>query len=156
AEVVAPEEALPEVHFRDDDLAPLLGVHDRHPVMAIDGSQAPLAGIVVVGAADEMNVVLARSRTGQERIASPDRPGDHLGDVLRWLPRDLGEEAVVADHHADLADRRVEDGILLARTDSAIDFAARQADLAILADDASVGPDHHGDVVDKMPVALDQ
>ena len=84
------------------------------------------------------------------------------GQAITSAPRlvssraDLGKEAVVADHHAELAEPRVEHGILVARLDARFDLAARQADLAILAGDLAVGPEQHGDVVDQVPLALDQ
>ena len=80
---------------------------------------------------------------------------DDVRALERKRPRDLGEAQVVADLDADPAERRVEDGQLVARDDEAVDAEERQVRLAVLADQP-VGADEDGRVVERVAVALDQ
>src|SRR5205085_541586 len=99
-----------------------------------------------VGAADQVNMVLASARGGELRVAPPDGPGDDFGPMVGELPGDFGEEAVIANHHADLAETGVEDRVFRTGRDAALHFAPRQAGLAILADELTVGTDQHRNV----------
>ena len=111
----------------------LSGPGDGPAGVVEDGGGHPVVRDVLVGAADQVDVVLTRPGRGQERVAAPDGPGDHLGAAVAQLTGHLREEAVVANHHADLAELRVEDGVLVPRRDPGLDLAVRQAHFAILA-----------------------
>src|SRR5206468_11802036 len=69
---------------------------------------------------------------------------------------DFGEETVVANHHAYLAQARVEDRIIAARRHAFIVFAVWQTNFAIFARDLAIGSDEHGDIEQLMPVAFDE
>src|SRR5207247_10181699 len=109
-----------------------------------------------VGAADEINMVLARAGAGEFRVASPDGPGDYLRAVIAQLTCDFGKEAVVANHHPDLAKARIEDGIIAARRDATFDFTARQTGFPIFTCDLAIRADEHGHVEQQMPIAFDE
>jgi hypothetical protein len=70
---------------------------------------------VGVGAADDIHVVFTRTGGGEQGIAAPDGPCDDFGAFDGEGAGDFGEEAVVADHHADLAKAGVEHGIVADR-----------------------------------------
>jgi hypothetical protein len=91
---------------------PLLGEHAA--VLAIDGGKHPVARHVFVSAADEIDLVLARAGARLLGIAAPHRPRDDFRAAIAQLARDFGKESVVANHHADLAQTRVEDRIIAA------------------------------------------
>ncbi len=101
-------------------------------------------------------MVLARPGAGQQRVAAPHGPGDDLGAAVAQLAGDFREEPIVADHQAHGAEAGGEDGVVRARRHAAVDLAARQTDLAILADHLAVGADQHRDVIDQVAVAFQQ
>src|SRR5207253_9359687 len=99
-------------------------------------------------------MVLTGAGAGQERIAAPYRPGDYLGAVVGQLPGYFREEAIIAHHQAYLTEARGEDRVFRTWRHPAFNLAARQADLAVFANELAVGADKHGDVIDKAAVAL--
>src|ERR1035438_4287328 len=145
-----------QVHFRNCDSTPLRALREHGAGVVEDGGDHPVARHILVCAADDIDVVLASTGTGQLWVAAPNGPGDHLGAVVCQFAGDFREETVVADHQAELTEARREHGILGARRETPFDLAARQTDLAILADDGAVGTDQHRYIVDEMAVALDQ
>src|SRR5438552_6220710 len=56
-----PERALAQVHFCDADRAPFPGLGQHAAVLAKDGGEHPVARHVFVSAADEIDMVLART-----------------------------------------------------------------------------------------------
>lgn len=101
-------------------------------------------------------MVLTSTRGGEERIATPDGPGNDFGAVHAESSSHFGKEAVIADHHADLAKGGVEDGVVGAGGEAGFDLAAWQADFAVFADECAIRSDEGGDVVDGGAVLLDQ
>ena len=101
-------------------------------------------------------MVLTSTRGGEERIAAPDGPGDDLGALIAEFACDLRKEAVIADHHPNPADGSVKNRIVRAGSEAGFDLAARQADLAVFADERAVRADEGSDVVDGGSVLLDQ
>src|SRR4051812_11499691 len=69
-----PLQALIEVNLGDDDGAPGLGVDDRLAIVSVDRGQNPVTRNVFVSAAHQIDVVFARSGTGEQRVTSPYRP----------------------------------------------------------------------------------
>src|SRR5439155_6454888 len=100
-------------------------------------------------AADKIDVVLARARGGEQRVAAPNRKGDDFRATVAQLSGDFGEEPIVAHHHAQFAEARVEHGVFFAGRDAAFDFTAGQSGFAIFALNFSIRTDEHGDVVDE-------
>src|SRR2546429_1826150 len=98
-----PERALVQVHFGDADRAPFPGLSQHAAVLAIDGGEHPVARHVFVGAADEIDMVLARAGARLFGIAAPHGPRDDFRAAIAQLARDFGKESVVANHHAYLA-----------------------------------------------------
>src|SRR5262245_8811846 len=88
---------------------------------------------VAVCAGDQIDVVLAGPRGREHGVATPNWKRDHLGPVVGQLARDFWEEAVVANHHAELAKPRVKHWIFVPRLDTAHPLASPQANLEILA-----------------------
>src|SRR5439155_13189747 len=101
-----PERALVQVHFRDADGAPFTGLGEHAAVLAVNGGEHPVARHVLVSAADQIDLVLARPGARLLRIASPHRPRDYFRAALAQFARDFGEESVVANHHAYPAQAR--------------------------------------------------
>src|SRR6266581_5350747 len=151
-----PERALVQVHFRDADSSPFPGLGEHAAVLAIDGGEHPIPRHVFVSAADEIDLVLTRAGARLLGIAAPHWPGDDFRAAIAQLARDFGEESVIANHHAYLAQARVEYRIIAARRHAFIVFAVRQTDFAIFARDLAIGSDEHGDVEQLMPVAFDE
>jgi hypothetical protein len=136
-----PVEAAVEVDLGDGEAAPLVGLCQRLAVVAVDGGDHPVSGGIGVGAADQIHVVFTGAGGTEQGIAAPHRPRNHLRSIVAESPGDLGEEAIIADHHADLAEARVKDRVAAARADAALNLAAWQADLAVFADDLALGAD---------------
>src|SRR5688572_20965563 len=89
-----PHQSLAQIHSRNDDGPPLLAFRNGFAFVVVNGRQHPVARDVLVSAADEIDVVFARARAGEHRVAAPHGPRDHLGAAHRELTSDLGEEAV--------------------------------------------------------------
>src|SRR6185369_15723337 len=151
-----PIQPLVQVHFGNGHAAPVRSLR-KHPAFAVVNSgNHPVARGVGVSAADEEDMVLAGSRRGEHRVATPNWKSDDFRTVNAELPCRLGEKPVVAHHHAQLAEARLEYRIFFAGRDATFDFRARQSGLAIFALDFSVRSEEHGDVVDQMPLAFHQ
>src|SRR5207253_3331038 len=99
-------------------------------------------------------MILTGAGAGQERIATPYRPGDNLGTAVGQLAGYFREEAIIAHHQAYLAEAGGKDRVFRTWRHSAFNLAARQADLAVFANELTVRADKHGHVVDKVAVAL--
>ena len=148
-----PLHRLVEVDLGDDHRAPLGRFDQQIAGRAPHARDHPVrAG--VVGAGHEVNLVLDRPGGRQLRVAPPDRHGDDLRAVGGQAPRDLREVHVPADHHADTPEARLEDGVLRSGRHAAEDLLAREAELAVLADELAVRPEQHGRVVDDVPFAF--
>src|SRR5207244_12325796 len=104
-------------------------------------------GSEVVAAGNQIELVFDGPSPGQGFIPAPDRHEDYFGAASRQLTGHFGEMQVPADHHADPAEVGVENGVVLARRDAAVDLLARQADLAILAEQLAVPANQDADVV---------
>ena len=143
-----PVEAFVQIDFGDDDFAPLFGLVENAAFAVVNGGEHPVGVGVGVGAADEVDVIFAGAGGGEERVAAPNWEGDDFGAVESELAGNFGEKAVVANHHAEFAETCVEDGVFVARSNAAFDFAARESDFAVFAGDFAVGRDEDGDVVD--------
>ena len=72
------------------------------------------------------------------------------------MTRGLREEAIVADHDANLAKARLEHRILVAGCDTRFNLRSRQRDLAILANEFAIRPDEYARIVNEMLFALDE
>src|SRR5262245_10756406 len=151
-----PPQPFVQIDFGHNHGPPLFGVNELIARVIINGGEHPLARDVLVSAADEVYVIFAGARRGQQLVATPHRPRDHFGAVVAQSPRYFRKEAVITDHHTYPAESRVEDGILGARRETGFNFASRQCDLAVFAYNLSVRPQHDRDVVDQMLVAFDQ
>src|SRR5437762_12227831 len=101
-------------------------------------------------------MILASSRGRQEWVATSDRKGDHLRAAVAQLARYFGEEAVITNHQAHLAQLRIKNRIFVSRHYAGFNLGAWQCDLAILANHLAIGPDQDRNVVDEMLVALHQ
>ena len=130
-----------EIDFGHGDRAPVLGLGKDTPFAVVDARDRPVHAHVAIRAAGQKDVVLAGSRAGQQGIAAGDRPGDHFRATIRKLAGHLGKESVVTDHHADLAEPRVEHRILVTRRHAHFDLAARQRDLSVFANQFAVRTD---------------
>jgi hypothetical protein len=151
-----PEQTLVQVHLGDDHGSPLLSLGQRLAVVAVNGRQHPVAGDVLVSAADDIDMVFAGAGAGQVGVAAPHGPGDHLGPAVAQLPRHFGEEAVVANHHAEFAEAGPKYRVVVARCNSARDFAARKAKLAVFSRHFAVRVEQDRHVVDEVPVAFEE
>ncbi len=151
-----PLETAVEIHFGHDDGSPLFSLRQRLSGVVENRRDHPVARKVLVRAADEIDLVLARAGACEKRVAPPDGPSDHLRPAIAQFAGDFRKKAVVADHHADLAETGREDGIVVSRRDSPFDLAARQRDLAILAGHTAVGRDQNRDVVNQVPFPFDE
>ncbi len=151
-----PVDGFVEVDFGYGDSSPLLCLGKRATVVVVDCGDYPVSRYVGVGAADDVDVVFAGAGGSEERIAAPDGPGDDFGAAFVQLASDLGEEAVVADHHTDFAEACVEDGVFVAGHDSALDFSAWECDFSVFADEFAVGSDEGSGVVDEVCVAFEE
>src|SRR6266851_2535951 len=139
-----------EINFCNRNSSPLLRQTDCIAFMVEDGGNHPIAADVFVGAADQVDMILAGSSPGQERVAAPHRPGDHLGAAVSQLPGHFRKEAVVADHHPNLAEARLEYRILASRGDAGLDLGPRQGRLAVFSHDSTIRPNQHRHVVDQV------
>ncbi len=92
----------------------------------------------------------------EQRVAAPNREGDHFSAVVAQLPRDFREEPIVAHHQSHFAEARAENRVLFAWGDAPLDFRARQRGLPVLAEHPPVrsGQDRH--IIDQVAVALDE
>ena len=114
AQVVRSDAGPTQIDFRDGHRAPGLGLRNRFAGLVEHGRDHPPVPRFHERAADEIDMVLTGTGLGQQRIAAPHRPGNDLRAAFRQFSRDFGKEAVVADHHADLAQLRVEHRIVVA------------------------------------------
>src|ERR1041385_2840523 len=69
-----PERALVQVHFRDANGSPILRLREHAAVLAKDRREHPVARHIFVGAADEIDLVLAGTGARLLRIATPHGP----------------------------------------------------------------------------------
>src|SRR5204863_8983959 len=102
-------------------------------VLAIDRGEHPFARNVFVSAADEIDLVLARAGARLLRIAAPYRPRNDFRATIAQFARHFGKESVVTNHHAYLAQARLEHRIIGARRHAFVILSVRQTNLAILA-----------------------
>src|SRR6266478_6031046 len=109
-----PEGPLVQVHFCNTDSSPLAGLGEHFAVLAIDGSEHPVARHVLVSAADEIDLVLTCTGARLLGIAAPHRPRNNFRAATTQLARNFGKESVVANHHAYLAQARIEHWIIAA------------------------------------------
>src|SRR3989442_11220858 len=151
-----PERALVQIHFCDADSSPFPGLGEHAAVLAIDGGEHPIPRHVFVRAADEIDLVLARAGARLLGIAAPHRPRNDFRAAIAQLPGDFGKKSVVANHHAYLAQARVEDRIIAARRHAFVAFAVRQTDFPIFARELAIGSDQYGHVEQLMPGAFDE
>src|SRR5437899_10559019 len=151
-----PVEPLAQIHFGHDDGSPVFGLREDVAFEIENCRLYPMLRAVGVGAADDEDVVLASAGLGKQWIAPGHRKRNYLRPVHAQLPGDLRKEAVIADHHADFSERRIEHGIFVSGRDPRFNFGAGKSDFAILADDAAIGTNQDRHVVDKAAVAFDQ
>src|SRR5437764_1952764 len=104
---------LVKVHFSHRNRAPLVGMRERFAVLIKYGRDHPFSRYILVGAADEIHVVLASASAGQHRIAAPDWPGDHFRAAVAQFARHFRKKSVITNHHAQLAKSRLEHRILI-------------------------------------------
>src|SRR5262249_2867361 len=147
AEVVSPEVALIQIDFGHYHFAPLLSFGDGLAGVVVDGRERPIALHIGISAADQINVIFTGASLRQEWIAAPHRPGDHLGPGIRQFTSHFREKAIVADHHADLAEFRIEDRIILAGRHAPLNFPVGQAYFAILANELAIRIEEYGSIV---------
>ena len=125
AEVVRAYVGLTQLDFRHGDRAPGVRLGNRLAGLIEDRREHPAVLWGHERAADEVDMVLTCARLRQLWVATPDRPRDDLRAAVRQFAGDFGEEAVVADHQADLAEFRVEHWIIVTRRDPLLDLAVR-------------------------------
>src|SRR5437867_1896052 len=65
-----PVEAAVQIDFGDGDGPPLLRLGEGAAVVAVDGGDRPVVGNLGVGAAHQVDVVLAGAGGGEERVAA--------------------------------------------------------------------------------------
>ena len=99
-------------------------------------------------------VAVASARRREDWIAAPNRKRDDFGAAKRELAGDLWKKSIVANHHAKLAEARVEDGIFIAGRHATFDLRARQRCFAVFAGDLAVWRDENRHVVNEMVRAL--
>jgi len=149
-----PVEAVVEIDFGNDYFAPVFGLGNDMAFAVPDGGEHPAIFGFHVGAAGDEDVVFAGAGGGEDRVAAPNWEGDDFGAVEGELAGDFGEEAIIANHHAEFAEAGVENGVVVAGGDAAFNFGARQSAFAVFAGDFAVGGDEDGDVVDEGFVAF--
>ena len=74
-------QALVEIHFGHGDRAPFLGLGERLAVVVVDRRDHPVRGDVGVGAADDVDVVLARAGGASSGLQP------HTGQAITSAPR---------------------------------------------------------------------
>ena len=93
---------------------------------------------------------------GEGGMTTHDGHGDDLGSVGGEAAGDLRHVDVEANHHANLAEARIEDGKPVSGSDAFAVFAAGKAKLAIGSDEFAVGTQHDGGVVHLVADFLEQ
>src|SRR5579859_6203926 len=76
-----PLRAVVEIDLSNGNGAPILGLGDRLAAMVEHRRDHPVVRDILIGAADEVYVILTGPGASQQRVASPNRPGDHLRTV---------------------------------------------------------------------------
>ncbi len=69
-----PPQSFVQIDFGHNHGPPLFGVNELIARVIINGGEHPLARDVLVSAADEVDVIFAGARRGQQRVATPHRP----------------------------------------------------------------------------------
>src|SRR5258708_31249980 len=127
-----------QVHFRHNHRTPLFSLDKRLAIVVVDRSERPVVGDVFVGAADQIDMVLAGSCRCQAGVAAPNRPGYHLRSTVRELAGDLREEPVVTDHHSELSEPCLENRVIAARRAACFNLAPVQTGFTVLSYELAV------------------
>src|SRR5438067_12337289 len=116
AEVAEPLmfEALVEVYLGDDNSSAALRRGDEVPFAVPDAGPHPVHPRRLVSARHQEDAIVESSSASQGIVAAPNRDRYDLGAPFGQFPRHLGEEQVVADHDAKLAETSFENRVVAA------------------------------------------
>src|SRR3954462_13838019 len=89
-----------QVDLGYSDAAPAFGLSEGRSGVIEDGGNHPVAGDVFVSAADKIDMIFARPRSGEQGVTTPDGPGDDFRTAVGKFARDFGKKAVITDHEA--------------------------------------------------------
>ena len=89
-EVVGAVVGLAQIDFGDFHRAPFFAAGERAAALIVNGGLHPAVIVIHEGAADDEDVILARTVLGEQRIAAPHGPRDDFRAVLRQLAGKLG------------------------------------------------------------------
>ena len=126
-----PVQPLLEIDFRNGHRAKLVRDLDRLSIMTVNRGSNPLLVGRRVRTADQIHVVFTSSCSGQKWIAAPNRPRNDFRPIFSESLGHLGKETVVANHHADFADRGIKHRVFVSGRNAPFDLAAGQSRLAL-------------------------
>src|SRR5688572_20662397 len=112
-----PMQALIQVDFSDNNRPPFFCVREGPSVMIPHGTEHPIARDVLIRAANEINMILTGTGGCEGGVTSPDGPCDDLRAAVAEFASHLGEESIIANHHAQLPEAGIKDGVVITGSD---------------------------------------